>query len=173
MDTNESLRCFKKKSSNFDNFLNQAESDSQENDEYENERIFNNEKQNIDLIIEQPTEKKPVPSRFRIYWKRYRYFIDSPRVHFFYETLFYSIFLGLFSYMLLCDFEYYENKTDLFLNITENYTNYSKIEHLKKPAFSEYLIIFWVLMYLIEEFRQVMILDLFLIYYYKIFLVHF
>ena len=113
--------------------------------------------------------------KFKIYWKRYFGFTTSPRVHFVYDTLFYTIFLIIFSYMLLCEFKYYGEEIS-FSNETLNSTDISEknnsTEYLigkfyfthgaityekmvQMPTFIEYLIIFWIISFFAEELNQV------------------
>lgn len=68
-------------------------------------------------VHQQTTPWQVMRKNFHLYHKRYTSFINSPRVCFIYETFFYTIFLVIFSYMLLCNFEYYvrndQNKDDV------------------------------------------------------------
>ena len=60
-------------------------------------------------------------SAIKSYLNRYEYFNKSPKVRFIQHTLFFTGFLLIFSYMLLCDFNYYKieqkfsnsNETDI------------------------------------------------------------
>lgn len=47
-------------------------------------------------------------SKWTTYWNRYKRFLQSPRVHFVYDATFYCIFLMFFSYVILCEFTFYE-----------------------------------------------------------------
>lgn len=157
-NSDENIRCFIKKSKKQSD-LTQNQNDEfietdSESDNYESQIVFNenelSKSQNFDTNKEYS---------FKIYCKRYKHFIDSPRVHFVYETVFYSIFLAFFSFMLLCEFEYYQKNTQLstHLEFTTNSSSYTDFKLVKYPSYSEYIIIFWWLMYVIEEFRQVTI----------------
>jgi hypothetical protein len=140
-------------------------------------------------------------SKWSTYWSRYRRFVHSPRVHFVYDALFYVIFLIMFSYMILCEFDYYEEtekeSNDFVLSQNENFVNktinqnynlnqsvhvfnsssklrnispnenssalFNENSHyasssrrlLKKPSWIEYILIYWMLTFMIEEGRQV------------------
>jgi hypothetical protein len=59
-------------------------------------------------------QEKKSQSKWIIYWNRYRRFVHSPRVHFFYDVMFYIIFLALFSYMILCEFNYLDISKEVF-----------------------------------------------------------
>jgi hypothetical protein len=111
---------------------------------------------------------KKKQTKWSTYWSRYKRFVDSPRVHFTYDAIFYIIFLTLFSYMILCEFEYFisENQSlnDLveksnvvnvsIYNESNSLPNFSN-KNVKMPSSIEYLLIFWVLAFIIEEIRQV------------------
>lgn len=53
-------------------------------------------------------KRKKRQSKWTTYWSRYKHFVQSPCVHFVYDALFYVVFLFLFSYMILCEFTYFE-----------------------------------------------------------------
>lgn len=53
---------------------------------------------------------KKKQSKWSTYWSRYKRFVHSPRVHFVYDAVFYIVFLMLFNYMILCEFNYYEEE---------------------------------------------------------------
>ena len=112
-------------------------------------------------------------SKFQIYLARYKSFIKSPRVHFVYDTLFYTIFLLLFSYMLLCDLTYFDDFSEDSIE-THNHSNnsisyndsfirkqfatfdYSSDDKIiKKPSVLEFFLIFWIISFIFEEFAQV------------------
>ena len=113
-------------------------------------------------------------SKWTTYWNRYKRFVHSPRVHFVYDALFYFIFLILFSYMILCEFNYYEhievkvtkplnqsidNKQNLSVHELNNVngsfvSNVEQRRVLKKPSLIEYLLIYWMFSFALEEFRQ-------------------
>ena len=126
---------------------------------------------------------KKKQSKWKTYWTRYKRFLNSPRVHYVYDILFYLIFLLLFSYMILCEFNYYEilhktieNKTPILNNkssskismnnFTYNYNYTANISykitkekisynHVKNPAKIEYVLIYWIFAFALEELRQV------------------
>jgi hypothetical protein len=107
-------------------------------------------------------------SKIEIYLKRYDSFIKSPRVHFVYDTAFYTAFLLLFSYVMLCDLSYYDTENEeTFLgnstfdentNVTfiriQNET-YFENNIVKNPSSLEYLLMFWIFSFICEEFSQV------------------
>ena len=99
-------------------------------------------------------------SKIEIYLKRYDSFIKSPRVHFVYDTAFYTAFLLLFSYVMLCDLSYYDTeneKTFLGNSTFDENTNVTYFEKniVKNPSSLEYLLIFWIFSFICEEFSQV------------------
>ncbi len=107
-------------------------------------------------------------SKIEIYLKRYDSFIKSPRVHFVYDTAFYTAFLLLFSYVMLCDLSYYDTKNEetflrnsSFIRI-QNETYFEK-NIVKNPSSLEYLLIFWIFSFICEEFSQVLICFLFFV----------
>jgi hypothetical protein len=53
---------------------------------------------------------KPNPIRnfCQLYSKRYKNFVKSPRVHFVFDAAFFTMFIILFSYMMLCEFTFYK-----------------------------------------------------------------
>ena len=113
-------------------------------------------------------ESEAHKSKIEIYLKRYDSFIKSPRVHFVYDTAFYTAFLLIFSYVMLCDLSYYDTENEkTFLgnstfdentNVTfiriQNETYFEK-NIVKNPSSLEYLLIFWVFSFICEEFSQV------------------
>ena len=132
--------------------------------------------------VEEPDEKTSslsLAERFRrklkIYWKRYECFTNSPKTHFVYDTLFYTIFLLIFSYMILCDFKYYgeeisfSNETSPNVTVGTNSTEEAIFTHsnslsaikinkvVQGPAPIEYLMVFWIISFLLEEINQVFI----------------
>ena len=104
---------------------------------------------------------------FQIYWQRYFSFTQSPKVHFFYDTFFYTVFLFLFSYMLLCDYGYYETIYEevVVANLTEiEYASVNSDESssktkarkiVKNPSVIEIVLVFWIFSFLFEELIQV------------------
>ena len=83
------------------------------------------ESKNIKFSKKSQNYKKK-QSKWSTYWSRYKRFVDSPRVHFTYDSIFYLVFLTLFSYVILCEFSYYE-EIDEFQN---EYTSITSIESL-------------------------------------------
>ena len=70
---------------------------------------------------------KKKQSKWTTYVSRFKRFCNSPRVHFVYEKTFFVVFLMLFSYMILCEFTYYE-KVELALyneSLSDSNTNIS------------------------------------------------
>jgi hypothetical protein len=57
-------------------------------------------------------KKKKRKTKWSTYWSRYECFARSPRVHFFYDAFFYLIFLMMFNYMILCEFNYYDDHNE-------------------------------------------------------------
>lgn len=126
-------------------------------------------------------------SKWSTYVNRYLDFVQSPRVHFVNDTIFYMIFLMLFNYMILCEFNYYET-VDAYLPInsteTESFENQTVIENnsttdanqtieyvtigpqlfekvqivqLKQPSIIEYILMYWIFCFIAEEVRQVIV----------------
>ena len=127
-------------------------------------RINTNELKKVNRTkVSKQLKKKQ--TKWSTYWSRYKRFVDSPRVHFTYDAIFYIIFLALFSYMILCEFDYYiseDNKSNDTIESNNssnfNYSNQTtKITEkiVKTPSYIEYLLIFWVIAFIIEEIRQV------------------
>jgi hypothetical protein len=115
-------------------------------------------------------------NKFKIYKDRYSNFIKSPRVHFVYETFFYTVFLLLFSYMLLCEMNYYKEEDDPSNNQQQqtNRTHFdlsnSNInnssdddifkwftikDEVKRPSYVEYILLYWIFTFIVEEMSQV------------------
>lgn len=68
-------------------------------------------------------QRKKRESKWTTYWNRYMKFVHSPRVHFVYDAMFYCVFLFLFSYWILCEYEYeesVESKSAVTLDSTIN-----------------------------------------------------
>ena len=123
--------------------------------------------------ISTSNEREYRKSRLKVYWKRYDSFMKSPKVHFFYDAIFYGIFLIIFSYMLLCDFNYakiiYEEysyseenstlpyQTKIYNTNTSSLLRNRRIKQkiVQDPSFIEYLVIFWVFAFFFEEVNQV------------------
>jgi hypothetical protein len=144
---------------------NQIEIEITEMNNVENNKNSNNN----NAIVE--NNKPKMKSRFTVYWNRYNSFVQSPRVHFVYDAIFYTIFLLLFSYLLLCDFNYYSvifeeaprSANDSFISLITNRTNETldNLVDFKKvinwPSVLECIIIFWIYSFLLEEINQVII----------------
>lgn len=113
-------------------------------------------------------------SKLSTYWDRFKHFVKSPRVHFVYDAFCFSLFLLLFSYMILCEFTYYENiEIEVPVNqinstFVSNFSNLSSIvpntniiyekkivKDIKKPSYIEYILIYWMVAFMAEEARQV------------------
>ena len=94
-------------------------------------KIQNNVMEAIDLKVGDSdiTKQNNKPS----YWKRYRSFMNAPKVHFVYESISFFLFILLFSYVLLCEFK--TNGTSSLL---------------------EYFLIVYVITLVIDEMKQVM-----------------
>ena len=109
--------------------------------------------------------KKNKQTRWSTYWNRFKRFLHSPFVHFIYDTIFNLVFLILFSYMILCEFTYYEKLNEYVeLNSKLNATsfipnnrtyNYISINKVKTPSWIEYLLVYWMFAFMMEECRQV------------------
>jgi hypothetical protein len=95
-----------KKSDKFNNRPNKEEdfqvlnslnlnTDHQINMDFDIQDLTFNETSN-DPVQDKPIKTIDRPSKLTIYTKRYTSFITSPKVHFFYDTFFYIIFLLLF-----------------------------------------------------------------------------
>ena len=114
--------------------------------------------------LNKPENRK---SKWKIYWRRFESFTQSPKVHFFYDTIFYATFLLMFSYMLLCDFNYYklvdedafynqENSTlDSVASFNKSQEFISALKVVQLPSFIEYLVTFWIISFFFEELNQV------------------
>ena len=81
-------------------------------------------------------------------------------MYFSFLKVFYIVFLLIFSYLLLCEFAYYDESLDSSVKPKE--TNYStkimkKIESnvIHRPHIIEYFLNFWVFTFILEELRQV------------------
>jgi hypothetical protein len=116
-----------------------------------------------------------------IYKRSFVRFIHSPRVIFFYEIFFFSTFLLIYSYWLLVKLNYYEwnegggrDREPVGINQSDNSMKQSNqtislfkkrgkvlldkeeiAARMKPPAFVEYLLVYWVTMFMVEEFVQV------------------
>lgn len=113
--------------------------------------------------ISRVRQRGDTSSRSRTYWNLYKQFIHSPRVHFVYDAICYLIFLLLFSYMVLCELNYYEEQPveeNSFLNGSVNGTAavptaLDKAERsVKEPSIAEFVLILWIFSFMMEEVRQ-------------------
>ena len=120
---------------------------------------------------------KRLKSKIKTYLKRYEYFIKSPKTRFLYDTLFYMTFLSIYSYMLLCEFSYFEEEnflpnskeanssndeisnSTLINNIDNSSISFRSVDDSNRSATSpkiiEYIITIWVLSFFAEEIKQV------------------
>ena len=120
---------------------------------------------------------KRVKSKIKTYLKRYEYFIKSPKTRFLYNTLFYMTFLSIYSYMLLCEFSYFEEENFLpnskeanssneeignstLINNNDNSSiSFRSVDDSNRSATSpkliEYIITIWVLSFFVDEIKQV------------------
>ena len=69
------------------------------------------------------------------------------------------IFLGLFSYLLLCEFKFYKKETIFVIEMLNgsNETNTTRIIpslKIANPHYLEYILLFWIFTFSLEEFRQ-------------------
>jgi hypothetical protein len=142
-------------------------------------------------IKKRKIKKKKCQSKWKTYCQHYKQFVNSPCVHFVYDAFFYIIFLMLFSYMVLCEFTYYDNNDELNKEIGSNMNdslatnvsfifnhqngtnqshtspsidNFVDIEEepervIKKPALIEYILIYWMISLIIDEIRQVSLIN--------------
>ena len=133
-------------------------------DEEENDAENNNN--NKLEMIEENSNKDDVEERslFYIYWSRYRIFVKTPKVHYIYEIIFYLVFLVLFSYTILCKFNYYTANGEQHLDDMHNLSNSSDNSTLTNadnnmriadPSAFEYTLIVWILLFIIDEIYQV------------------
>lgn len=90
-----------------------------------------------------------------VYIKRYKNFVNSPRVHFVFDASFFIIFLMLFSYMMLCKFTFEEEVEIRNKSTNESSSDAGQVVMIKTvPSFIEYFLLFWVVSLFIEEGRQ-------------------
>ena len=99
---------------------------------------------------------------FKIYIQRYKNFVKTPKMQFIYETFFYLLFLMLYSYIMLCKFNYYDDNMESRITNATNRSdsgvgrNIGGPERiLAGPSCSEYILILWIMFYTIDEFHQV------------------
>ncbi len=140
------------------------------------ETFIGSANQNNDNGDQSFPNKKP-KSKIKTYLKRYEYFIKSPKTRFLYDTLFYMTFLSIYSYMLLCEFSYFEEEnflpnskeanssndeisnSTLINNIDNSSISFRSVDDSNRSATSpkiiEYIITIWVLSFFVEEMKQV------------------
>ena len=93
-----------------------SEEESSDNEEYSRQRFSSNERNSLAREDSMRSRRSNMPrrskkikqSKWSTYWNRYKRFLQSPRVHFVYDATFYLIFLLFFSYIILCEFGFYE-----------------------------------------------------------------
>jgi hypothetical protein len=103
-----------------------------------------------------------VPSICSRYFPRYASFFRAPKVQFIYEHLFFVLFLMLFSYTLLCKLSYHEvvaEESNATLTDLSELDTKSVQKSIGTPVWQEYLLCFWILGMIFEEFLQVLNLD--------------
>ena len=149
------------------------------NEEEENDNLFtldNEGSMRIDAGYEgrsnraslpsKASENYPIASRFwtifHVYLKRYKNFVTSPKVHFIFDAVFFTFFLLLFSYFMLCEFTLFKEEDDDFSgrnvsvilqsNTTRIHTDQTKT--ISKPSRIEFVLLFWIISLLVEEMRQ-------------------
>ena len=109
-----------------DSSSSSSEESSDESTDSDNESKFyggdrSNSKNATKRKIQKRVKKKQ--TRWATYTSRFKRFSNSPRVHFVYEKTFFVVFLLLFSYMILCEFTYYETvETYIFDRQIRNFT---------------------------------------------------
>lgn len=114
------------------------------------------EKQN-DTEIEQTAKTDEEKQKYNL-----RNFLQIPRVRFFYDSLSYFIFLLLFSYVILCDFNFKKQiqKPNSFTStdiINERFDkNNEENVKISLPSTLEFVIVGWVFALFCEEVRQLM-----------------
>ena len=93
-----------------------SEDESSDNEEYSRQRFSSKERNSSAREDAMRSRRSNMPrrskkikqSKWSTYWNRYKRFLQSPRVHFVYDATFYLIFLLFFSYIILCEFGFYE-----------------------------------------------------------------
>ena len=129
-------------------------------------RDDNESKNNWDASDDESStiEKEDSAKNENGFLKKYNFFIRSPRVHFFYDTLLFLLFLVLFSFTLLCKFNYCDYTVFKEINGRENSTDsnqasFFKIHKLKNEALIDFtyecLLFIWVLLLFLQEIDQV------------------
>jgi hypothetical protein len=120
------------------------------------------------------SDEEPQPKLcLQTYWSRLKAFWSSPKVHFVYEESFFVFFLILFSYVLLCEFTYhaYDREPPVEMTTAEEATFNSSAELFTSradsseamglakrrigPSISEYVLMFWVFTFVVDEMVQV------------------
>lgn len=106
-------------------------------------------------------------SKLATYWDLYKRFVHAPRVHFVYDAFFYILFLCLFSYTVLCELTFYtkvqvEERSYNESNRTRYLPSTVSKTIVKTPSVYEYLLIYWIFSFIMEEFRQVFEFNIFL-----------
>jgi hypothetical protein len=145
--------------------------ESKEESKAQNNSLFINDDQMKQNKVELLNKNQ---NYFLIYWKRYTTFFKSPKVHYAYEVLFFVAFLMLFSYTMLCEFNFHEEIDELFQNsLTVNISNLTESSYfasnnsinatrltakrkikLTRLLLTEYILIFWVFSFMADEFYQ-------------------
>ncbi len=149
---------------------------------------YQNSASNVNSVtssVEQGTFFQKISRYAHIFTKRYKCFVNSPKVHFIFDAAFFTVFLIMFSYLILCKFTFYkvntmksekiaESEKETIqteissLNQTESETgnmthvfvshymkNYPHEGEISEISAFEYALFFWVISLLIEEIRQV------------------
>ena len=103
-------------------------------------RSENFDKSYSKMLTKKQNEKKPKSytrsTKIATFCKRYKSFIRSPRVHFVNDAIFYVIFLMIFNYMILCEFNYFEHFEDslsIDLNSSINLSATLEPDFVNKP----------------------------------------
>ncbi len=113
-------------------------------------------------ILRYPTENELKSNSWQQFCIKYRNFMYSPRSHFVYETIFYLIFLLLFSYYMLCKFKFEWHCDSIAIsqsNFTMNRTKDICINRVvEKPIWIDYLLVAWVFSLMCHELNQVIFL---------------
>lgn len=137
---------------------------------------FFSQKQNEEKDSSWKRMNENISSILPKYSKRYGYFLSSPRICFIFETIFFFIFLILFSYMLLCQFKFHppisspsnntnttvnfnsSNNTNTTVNFNSSMTPNKNQSYQEKnlPMFLEKFLMFWMICYFIDEIYQVL-----------------
>lgn len=123
-----------------------SEESSDESAESDNETKYyglQKKDSNISGIRKLQKKVKKKQSKWTTYTSRFKRFCNSPRVHFVYEKTFFVVFLMLFSYMILCEFTYYD-QVELIQNDTQQITarsfvnatteNFTNVPFINNPS---------------------------------------